>query len=199
MLAASFCKRATPNPQSNFQELGIILEGQLFARDLVVVFWKRLKGTHPDGLVLSGTGDSQRDSRESIRNSNPYFYSASCVCGGHLQNGKPVRRKNPGKMGKWKMAPGLKWPKNGHRNGKMATKIEFWPFFRYFFHFGGHFSAISGRGPFSIFFPIFPGFLRRTGLPILQMATAHAKRVRPIRPNHASFRFARITPLRRPW
>ena len=34
-----------------------------------------------------------------------------------------------------------------------------------FFYFGGHFSAISGRGPFSIFFPIFPGFLRRTGFP----------------------------------
>ena len=39
------------------------------------------------------------------------------------------------------------------------------PFLEPFFHFGGHFSAISGRGPFSIFFPIFPGFLRRTGFP----------------------------------
>ena len=43
----------------------------------------------------------------------------SCVRGGHLQNGKPVRRQNPKKMGKkWKMAPGLKWPKNGRRNEK---------------------------------------------------------------------------------
>ena len=58
-----------------------------------------------------------------------------------------------------------KWPpkrKNGPKKG-------FWPFFLYFFHFGGHFSAISGRGPFSIFFPIFfpifCGFWCRTGFP----------------------------------
>ena len=66
---------------------------------------------------------------------------------------------------KWKMAPRLKWPKNGRRNGKMAKispKSHFWV---HFFHFGGHFSAISGVGPFSIFFPIFPGFLLRARFP----------------------------------
>ena len=57
---------------------------------------------------------------------------------------------------KWKMAPGPKRPKNGQKSH------AFWgPFF----HFGGHFSAISGLGPFSIFFPIFPGFLRRAAFP----------------------------------
>ena len=66
---------------------------------------------------------------------------------------------------KWKVAPGLKSLKNGHRNGKMTPKMGFWPFLSLFFLFGGHFSAISGWGPFSISFPIFPGFLRRTGFP----------------------------------
>ena len=40
---------------------------------------------------------------------------------GHSQHGKPVRHKNPPKMGrKWQMAPGLKLLINGHTNGKMA-------------------------------------------------------------------------------
>ena len=60
---------------------------------------------------------------------------------------------------KWKMAPGPKWPKNGNQNGKMHPKMGFWPDFGHFFHFSGHFSAISGLGPSSIFCPIFPGFL----------------------------------------
>ena len=64
-----------------------------------------------------------------------------------------------------KTAPGLKWPKHGRRNRKNREKMAKIPFFLYFFHFGGHFSAISGRGPFSIFFPIFFGFLRWTGFP----------------------------------
>ena len=68
---------------------------------------------------------------------------------------------------KWKMAPRPKWPKNGRRNGKMDPKMGFWPDFGDFFHFGGHLSAISGVGPFSIFFPIFPGFLLRAPFPIL--------------------------------
>ena len=44
----------------------------------------------------------------------------------------------------------LKW-KNGPQNGILE---RFWPFF----HFGGHFAAISGLGPFSILFPIWPVF-----------------------------------------
>ena len=51
----------------------------------------------------------------------------------------------------WKMAPSPKWPrkwKNGPQNGIWAI---FWPFF----HFGGHFSVVSGLGPFSIFFLVF--------------------------------------------
>ena len=47
-----------------------------------------------------------------------------------------------------------KWPPKW----KNGPKMGFWPFFLYFFHFGGHFSAISGRGPFSIFFPFFSDF-----------------------------------------
>ena len=75
-----------------------------------------------------------------------------CVCGSHLQNGKPVWGKNPGKVGK-KMENGLrpemaeKWPlkwKNKPQNGSLAI-------FSPFFHSGGHFPAISGWGPFSIF------------------------------------------------
>ena len=78
--------------------------------------------------------------------------SMDCLRGGHLQNGKPVRRKIRQKgERKWKIAPGLKWPKNGRRDGISAI-------FLYFFHVGGHFSAISGRGTFSIFFPLFFGF-----------------------------------------
>ena len=69
---------------------------------------------------------------------------------------------------KWKMAPGPKWPKNGNQNGKMDPKMGFWPDFGHFFHFGGHFSAISGVGPFSIFFPIFPGFLLRARFPFCE-------------------------------
>ena len=54
-----------------------------------------------------------------------------------------------------------KWPQA--RNGrKMAAKMRKWS---PKWDFGGHFSAISGLGPFSIFFPIFPGFLRRAGFP----------------------------------
>ena len=68
-------------------------------------------------------------------------------------------RKNGKENGKWFQA----------RNGrKMANEMEKRPkisFWGPFFHFGCHFSAISGLGPFSIFFPIFPGFLRRAGFP----------------------------------
>ena len=42
---------------------------------------------------------------------------------------------------KWKMAPGLKWPKNGCRNEKIEKNGQI-PFLGPFFHFGGHFSAI---------------------------------------------------------
>ena len=52
-------------------------------------------------------------------------------------NGKLARHKKiPGKWErKWKMAPGPKWPKNGHRHGKWTPEWYFWPFF--------HFVAIS--------------------------------------------------------
>ena len=81
------------------------------------------------------------------------------------------------RMGNW---PGAKIPEIGQENGKwpqarngqeMAIKMEKWTRKRdfglilAFFHFGGHFSAISGLGPFSIFFPIFPGFLLWASFP----------------------------------
>ena len=67
-------------------------------------------------------------------------------------------RKDPGKM---EMAPGLKWPKNGCRNGKNRER---WPKS----HFGGHFSIsaaifrpFQAGGHFPFFFlPFSPGFLR---------------------------------------
>ena len=67
--------------------------------------------------------------------------------------------------GKWKMAPRLTWPKNGRRNGKNGQNQAKIPFLGPFFRFGGHFLAISGGGPFSIFFPIFPGVLLRARFP----------------------------------
>ena len=85
---------------------------------------------------------------------SPDFHFWSCDYTGHLQNGKQQ------KWGRtWKMAPGLKWPKNGHRNGKMAKT---WakprvggPFFG---HFGGHSFGHFRPGGISIFF--------RTSLPL---------------------------------
>ena len=58
---------------------------------------------------------------------------------------------------KWKMAPGLKWPKNGHRNGKMAKNPIVGSIFRPFrargcFHFLSHFSRIFASGRFPILF-----------------------------------------------
>ena len=91
----------------------------------------------------------------------------------------------------WETGPEQKSRKNGKENGKwpqarngrkMAPKMGFWPAFGHFFHFGGHFSAISGVGPFSIFFPIFPGFLLWARFPFcrwpLQSQTqpAHCRR-----------------------
>ena len=73
----------------------------------------------------------------------------------------------------WETGPAQKSEKNGKKmeNGprpemaekwppkwKNGPKMGFWPSFLYFFHFGGHFSAISGRGPFSILFPFFSDF-----------------------------------------
>ena len=43
--------------------------------------------------------------------------------------------------------------------------MGFWPDFGHSFHLDCNFSAISGVGPFSIFFPIFPGFLLRASFP----------------------------------
>ena len=75
--------------------------------------------------------------------------ASDCDRSGHLQNGKPARRKNPGKIGK-KMENGArpkmaeKWPPKW-KNGGGALKWDFQPFS----HFCGHFSAIAGPGPFS--------------------------------------------------
>ena len=84
-----------------------------------------------------------------------------------LQNGEPARCKNLGHMGKRmkKKTPGPKWPRTAAawKNGQKMAKVSFWPSF--FFHFGNHFSAISGLGPFSTFFPIFSRFLCRAGFP----------------------------------
>ena len=72
--------------------------------------------------------------------------------------------KIPGKWErKWKIFPCLKWLRDGHRNGERDSKMGFWPFHDHFLHSGGHFSAISGPGPFSMLFPIFPGFFHSAG------------------------------------
>ena len=85
------------------------------------------------------------------------------MCGGHLQNGKPVRRKNPGKMGKilenaemaekwppkWKKKE-KKWPKSYFRSHFSSPVAIFRPF-----QAGGHFpkslpfSPIFCAGPVS--------------------------------------------------
>ena len=81
-----------------------------------------------------------------------------------MQNGKPARRKNPGKMGK-KMENGSrtemaeKWPPkwtNGHENGILGSIFPFrWPFFGHFgpgaiFHFLSHFPGTFASGRFPI-------------------------------------------------
>ena len=66
---------------------------------------------------------------------------------------------------KWKMAPRLKWPENGRQNGKNGENQAKIPFSGPFYRFDGLVLAISGLGPFSIFFPIFPGPLLRASFP----------------------------------
>ena len=90
-----------------------------------------------------------------------------------IQNGKPARHKNPEKMGKKiehgpKPEMAEKWPpewKNGPQNGQNPILGPIFPF-------RWPLSTILGLGPFSIFFPIFSGFLCRAGFPILYMATS---------------------------
>ena len=57
---------------------------------------------------------------------------------------------------KWKMPPGLKWPKNGHRNGKMAPKWDFGHFFSIFFISAAIFRPFQAGGHF----PFFSHFFR---------------------------------------
>ena len=88
----------------------------------------------------------------------------------------PKMGKNWPKNRKWPSAPemGKKWPKNGE-------KIEKWPQIPFFAPnpifclFLGHFSPISGRGPFSIFWPIFFPFLDFGPFSILYQAAWLAK------------------------
>ena len=50
-----------------------------------------------------------------------------------------------------------KWTKNGRKSHSGV----------HFFHFGSQFLAISGLGPFSIIFPIFPAIFASGRFPIL--------------------------------
>ena len=65
----------------------------------------------------------------------------------------PKMGRNWPKNRKWPLGP--KWGKNGP---EMAKKWKNDPEFHFFSPFLGHFFPISGRGPFSIFWPIFPHF-----------------------------------------
>ena len=84
----------------------------------------------------------------------------TCDGSGHLYRmGNWTGAKNPGKWErKWKWLHCLK---NGRRKiWKKVAKIRPKSHFRvHFSHFDCHFSAISGLGPFSIFFPILLGIL----------------------------------------
>ena len=92
-----------------------------------------------------------------------------CDQSAHIQNGKPARRKNPGKMGK-KMENGPrpemaeKWPPKW-KNGQKSH------FGVHFSIFGGHFSGISGHFPF---LSHFLGIFASRRFPILYMATSIA-------------------------
>ena len=94
------------------------------------------------------------------------------------KEGLELRSKWP--FTEWETGPTQKSRENGKENGKwpqaqhgqkMAAEMEKWAqngilaIFWLFFHFGGHFLAISGLGPFFIFFPIFSGFLCRACFP----------------------------------
>ena len=87
------------------------------------------------------------------------------------------------KMGK-KMENGPH-PKNGR---KMAAEMEKMdpekkskiPFSGPFFHFDCHFSAMSGLGPLSIFFPIFPGFWLRARFPFERSVNGHFNRIKEV-------------------
>ena len=57
---------------------------------------------------------------------------------------------------KWKMAPGLKWPKNCHRNGKMAPENGI--LFSQCFHFVAIFRPFQAGGHFPFSFPFSPDF-----------------------------------------
>ena len=94
----------------------------------------------------------------------------------------------------WEAGPTQKSRENGKENGKwpearngrkMAEEMEKCtkkmakvPFRGPFFHFGGHFLAISGLGPFSIFFPIFPELLCRAGFPFCRWPLRSQDRVK---------------------
>ena len=92
-----------------------------------------------------------------------------------IQNGKPARHKNPGKMGK-KLENGprpemaKKWPpkrKNGPQNGQNPILGSIFPFRRPFF---GHF----GPGAIFQFLSHFAGIFVTGRFPILCMATSIA-------------------------
>ena len=74
-----------------------------------------------------------------------------CDCGGHLRNGGPARRRNPGKIGNaMENGPGPKMAKSWPPEWKKWPKI---PFCAPFFHFGGHFLASFrawGHFPFHV-------------------------------------------------
>ena len=58
-------------------------------------------------------------------------------------------------------APGLKWPKNGHRNGKMAPKWDLGHFFSIFSISAAIFRPFQAGGHFPFSFPFFSDFCAR--------------------------------------
>ena len=74
---------------------------------------------------------------------------------------------------KWKMAPGLKWPKNGHRNGKNREK---WPKSHFWSHFSisvAMFRPFQAGGHFPFSFPFSPDFCAG---PVSHSVDAHRTR-----------------------
>ena len=140
---------------------------KLFGQKKIVKELLRGAANFPAAVFLAGKCPNLgRDSISRCRKIGGSFSSSVEIC---RKTFPALRVRPPGiewktgrnpKMGKKlakkkKMALSPKWGKNGP---KMAKKWDLGSFFYFFAPFLGHFFPISGRRPFSIFWPIFSHF-----------------------------------------
>ena len=107
------------------------------------------------GWARGAISRKQRESKPASQRSFEVLSANACILVHGLVSAVAIYRmgnrsgaKIRGKWERtWKMAPGLKWPKNGHRDGKMGPKRECRHFVSIFSIPAAIFWAISGRGP----------------------------------------------------